>query len=74
MIHVSDGSHKLSQMLTTEEVSYVFGLRPSTVRRWGKQGILESYLLGNEASVRFKIADVVSFIKSARESSLSGTS
>ena len=71
MIHESDSSYKLSQMLTAEEVAYVLSLHPSTVRRWRKQGRLKSYLIGNEACVRFKITDIVRLMKSARKYSLS---
>jgi len=74
MIHESDSSYKLSQMLTAEEVAYVLSLHPSTVRRWRKQGRLKSYLLGNEACVRFKMADIVPLMKSVRKYSLSRTS
>jgi len=56
------GSKLMDKMLTVNEVAYLLHVHPSTVRRWEKQGQLESYRLGSKSLIRFKGEDVCNFI------------
>ena len=52
----------MDRMLTVNEVAHLLHVHPSTVRRWEKQGQLNSYRLGLNGSIRFKKEDISSFI------------
>ena len=56
------GSELMDRMLTVNEVAHLLHVHPSTVRRWEKQGQLNSYRLGLNGSIRFKKEDISSFI------------
>jgi len=60
----------LSKMLTADEVAFVLGLHPSTIRRWRQRGKLKSYLIRDEGCVRFKISDVARIMKFRRMHSM----
>ncbi len=47
-----------SKMLTTSEVARIFGIHPSTVRRWSQKGILKSYRTRPRSEQRFQREDV----------------
>ncbi len=63
----SYGSKLMDKMLTVNEVAYLLHVHPSTVRRWEKQGQLESYRLGSKSLIRFKGEDVCNFIGLAKK-------
>ena len=61
------GSKLMDKMLTVNEVAYLLHVHPSTVRRWEKQGQLESYRLGPKGVIRFKMEDISKFINSTNK-------
>ena len=59
-------------LLTVSEVAHLLRVHPSTIRRWEQEGQLKSYRLGRKSSIRFKKADISSFVNSASKKTLSG--
>ncbi len=53
----------LSRLLSVSEVADFLVVHPSTVRRWGKKGLLKSYTSGLRHNLRFKQGDVLNFQK-----------
>lgn len=51
-----------ARLLSIGEVACFLGVHSSTVRRWGKSGILKSYAIGLRNNLRFKQEDVLSFL------------
>jgi excisionase family DNA binding protein len=47
-----------STMLTASEVARIFNVHVSTIRRWGRQGIIRSYPLGPRGRRGFRREDV----------------
>lgn len=45
-------------MLTTRDVARIFGVHPSTVRRWCEQGKIKSYRTGPRGNRMFKREDI----------------
>lgn len=45
-------------MLTTGEVARIFGVQPSTIRRWCEQGKIKAHRTGPRGTCRFKREDV----------------
>jgi len=56
----------LQKMLTIREVASILNIHSNTVRRWEKQGLLESYNIGPRRSVRFKQEDILDFLDKSR--------
>lgn len=50
-----------SRLLGISEVAH--GVHSSTVRRWQKKGLVESYVLGPGHNVRFMREDVLNFLR-----------
>jgi excisionase family DNA binding protein len=55
----------LDKMLTINDVAHLLNVHPSTVRRWEKEGQLQSYRFGAKGIIRFKKEDVFNFINQA---------
>ena len=51
-----------TRLLSVNEVADFLGVHSSTVRRWGKVGLLKSYTIGLRNNLRFKQEDVLNFI------------
>ncbi len=49
-------------MLTTGGVARIFGVHPSTVRRWSNQGTLAAYRSNPRAMRKFRREDVAAFL------------
>ncbi len=56
-----------SRLLGISEVACFFGVHSSTVRRWQKKGLVESYVLGPGHNVRFMREDILNFLRKYRE-------
>ena len=54
-------------MLTVKEVASILNVHSSTVRRWGKDGLLKSYEIGYHHNLRFKEEDIQSFLAKCQE-------
>ena len=52
---------RISNMLTTTEVSRLFNVHPNTVRRWSEQGMIKAYRIGPRGDRRFRRDDVAVF-------------
>ena len=55
-----------SELLTVKQVSLRLNVHPNTVRRWAKQGVLNSYRVGPGGHRRFSHFDVERLLKSER--------
>jgi len=53
------------KMLTVSDVAHLLNVHPSTVRRWEKEGQLQSYRFGARGIIRFKREDIFNFISQA---------
>jgi len=53
------------KMLTVSDVAQMLNVHPSTVRRWEKEGQLQSYRFGAKGIIRFKREDIFNFISLA---------
>ena len=51
-----------ARLLSVNDVARFLGMHPSTVRRWEKQGLLKSYVIGIRHNLRFKQEDVLDFL------------
>lgn len=51
-----------ARLLAINEVACFLGVHSSTVRRWGKEGLLRSYSIGLGRNLRFKQEDVLNFV------------
>ncbi len=51
-----------ARLLAINEVACFLGVHSSTVRRWGKEGLLKSYSIGLGRNLRFKQEDVLNFL------------
>ena len=58
-------SELLDKMLTVSDVAHLLNVHPSTVRRWEKEGQLQSYRFGAKGIIRFKREDIFNFISQA---------
>ena len=56
-----------ARLLSVGEVARFLGVHSSTVRRWGKSGLLKSYAIGFRNNLRFKQEDVLSFLDKCQE-------
>jgi excisionase family DNA binding protein len=63
-----------ARLLPISEVARFFGVHCSTVRRWGKKGLLRSYAIGLRHDLRFKQEDVLRFLDKCQEGSANGAS
>ena len=62
-IQTESNENKLpARLLSIGEVARFLGVHTSTVRRWGKQGLLKSYAIGLRNNLRFKQEDVLNFL------------
>ena len=52
----------LEKMLTVSDVAQMLNVHPGTVRRWEKEGQLQSYRFGARGIIRFKREDIFNFI------------
>ena len=59
-----------ARLLSVGEVARFLGVHSSTVRRWGKSGLLKSYAIGLRNNVRFKQEDVLSFLDKCQGESI----
>ena len=50
------------RMLSVKEVASFFHIHPNTIRRWAKKGLLKSYSIGPQHSLRFRQEDVIDFL------------
>ena len=51
-----------ARLLAVDEVACFLGVHSSTVRRWGRGGLLKSYSIGIGRNLRFKQEDVLIFL------------
>jgi excisionase family DNA binding protein len=58
-----------AKLLSVSEVARFLGVHPSTIRRWGKKGLLISYAIGLRHNLRFKQEDVLNFLDQCQEES-----
>ena len=56
-----------ARLLTVKEVAGFLGVHPSTVRRWEKEGLVKSYVIGLRQNLRFRQEDVASFLYKCQE-------
>lgn len=56
-----------AKLLSVSEVARFLGVHPSTIRRWGKKGLLKSYAIGLGHNLRFKQEDVLNFLDQCQE-------
>ena len=56
-------------LLTVKDVALILNVHSSTVRRWGKGGLLKSYAIGFHHNLRFKQEDILNFLNECREES-----
>ncbi len=61
-----------ARLLSINEVARFLGVHSSTVRRWVKKGLLESYAIGLRHSLRFKQEDVLRFLSMSQDGSRRG--
>jgi len=59
-----------ARLLSVGEVARFLGVHSSTVRRWGKSGLLKSYAIGLRNNLRFKQEDVLSFLNKCQGKSI----
>ena len=59
-----EGDKMLTQpMLTVREVASFLHIHANTVRRWAKRGVLKSYSVGPQHSLRFNQQDILAFLE-----------
>jgi len=63
-----------ARLLSIGEVARFLGVHTSTVRRWGKQGLLKSYAIGLRNNLRFKQEDVLNFLDKCQAEGTHGIS
>lgn len=63
-----------ARLLSVSEVARFLGIHSSTVRRWGKRGLLRSYPIGIRNNLRFKQEDVLNFLDKCLKSNSHGVS
>ena len=63
-----------ARLLSVGEVARFLGVHSSTVRRWGKSGLLKSYAIGLRNNLRFKQEDVLSLLDKGQEESVQAVS
>lgn len=68
------GNKLPARLLSVGEVAHFLGVHSSTVRRWGKKGLLKSYAIGLRHNLRFKQEDVLNFLDRCQEESTHGLS
>ena len=59
-----------ARLLPVSEVARFLGVHTSTVRRWGKKGILKSYTFGLRHNLRFKQEDVLNFLDKCKKENI----
>ena len=60
--------NKREAMLTVSDVARLLNVHTNTVRRWTKQGILETYRIGLRGDRRFYRESVLRFLSNQKES------
>ena len=63
-----------ARLLPVSEVARFLGVHSSTVRRWGKKGILKPYPIGLRHNLRFKQEDVLNFLDKCQKENAYGVS
>ena len=63
-----------ARLLSVSEVADFLGVHSSTVRRWGKKGLLKPYTIGLRNNLRFKQEDVLNFLHKCQGESRRGLS
>ena len=59
--------NKLSRsMMTVKEVAAILRVRPNTIRRWEKKGLLKSYSIGPRHNIRFSQEDILELLDKSR--------
>ncbi len=53
------------EMLTINEVARILRVHPNSLRRWGAQGLIKVYRVGNRGDRRFRPEDVARFLESS---------
>ena len=56
-----------ARLLSISEVAHFLGVHSSTIRRWGKNGLLKPYAIGPRHNLRFKQEDVLNFLDKCQE-------
>ena len=54
------------RMLSVKEVASFFHIHPNTIRRWAKKGLLKSYSIGLQHSLRFRQEDIIEFLDKSK--------
>ena len=54
--------HQTTQLLTPEELANRLKVRPSTIRQWGREGLIPVVKIGAKI-LRFDLADVLDTLK-----------
>jgi len=62
MLKEDNGNKLPARLLSVGEVAYFLGVHSSTIRRWGKRGLLKSYSIGLRHNLRFKQEDILNFL------------
>ena len=59
-----------ARLLSVSEVADFLGVHTSTVRRWAKKGLVNSYTIGIRNNLRFKQEDVLNFLHECQKTTL----
>jgi predicted site-specific integrase-resolvase len=52
----------IDNMMTIVEVSRIFHIHPTTLRRWADKGVIKSYCISSRGDRRFMARDIEEFI------------